>query len=140
MPANVLPSTWRNMGLGVAASFAVFGLSGIVFPEHATQSAFGIATGPKTADGGRNSSAAALLPPLIGVRDLVIAATLVMLHYRRLGWEMGFVIVSRTLLCAADTVLIAKQKGLREGLLASSVLAVWLVIGLGLLAPPSGTM
>lgn len=166
MPATVLPSTWRQLGLGVAVSYATFGLSGILFPQYAAQSAFGIVAEPEKPDGDRSSSAASLLAPLIGVRDLAIAATLAMLYRRRLGWEMGFVIVSRTVFCAADTLLIAKQKGLREyvplcaaacpvhhsslvcrplfadsfvkhrGLLASSGLAVWLVIGFGLLSLP----
>ncbi|CAK7202477.1 hypothetical protein SEUCBS139899_005200 [Sporothrix eucalyptigena] len=116
MASNILPSTWRNLGLGVAVSFATFGLSGVLFPEHAAKSAFGITTASEAAksSGGRGSSAAALLSPLIGVRDLAIAATLAMLYYRQLGWEMGFVIVARTIFCAADTALIARQKGLRE--------------------------
>lgn len=119
MLPTVLPGTWRNMGLGVAVSFATFGLSGILFPRHAAESAFGITsaseTEPKTKTAGSSSkSAAELLSPLIGVRDLAIASTLAMLYRRGLGWEMGFVIVSRTVFCAADTVLITRQKGLRE--------------------------
>ncbi|CAK7226758.1 hypothetical protein SBRCBS47491_006338 [Sporothrix bragantina] len=128
------------MGLGVAASFAIFGLSGIVFPEHATESAFGIPTDPGATESSRKNSAAALLPPLIGVRDLSIAAALAMLYYRRLGWEMGFVIISRTVLCAADTVLITRRKGIREGLLASIGLAAWLLIGFGLMTPSSAAV
>lgn len=114
MLTTVLPSTWRNLGLGVAVSFATFGLSGILFPQHAAQSAFGITAQAKDVDKGLDNSGAVLLPPLIGVRDLVIAATLAMLYYRQLGWEMGFVIVSRAILCAADTLLITRQKGLHE--------------------------
>lgn len=116
MLSTVLPGTWRNIGLGVAVSFATFGLSGILFPQHAAQSAFGIAAEPEPepATGGPGKSAAVLLSPLIGVRDLAIAATLAMLYHRRLGWEMGFAIVSRTVFCAADTLLIARQRGLRE--------------------------
>ncbi|KAL1907538.1 hypothetical protein Sste5344_006729 [Sporothrix stenoceras] len=114
MLSSVLPGTWRNMGLGVAVSFATFGLSGILFPRHAAESAFGITAEPKTASGSTRKSAAELLSPLIGVRDLAIASTLAMLYQRRLGWEMGFVVVSRTVFCAADTVLITQQKGLQE--------------------------
>ncbi|KIH94672.1 hypothetical protein SPBR_06243 [Sporothrix brasiliensis 5110] len=140
MLSTVLPSTWSKMGLGVAVSFAMFGLSGILFPRHAAESAFGIVSEPEPAAGVPSKSAAVLLPPLIGVRDLAIAATLVMLYHRRLSWEMGFVVVLRTVFCAADTVLIAKQKSMREGLLASSGLIAWLVIGFGLMSTSSAPL
>ncbi|OAA62486.1 hypothetical protein SPI_04026 [Niveomyces insectorum RCEF 264] len=115
MLVSVQPSTWRQLGLGVAVSYSMFGLSGILFPERAAESAFGIVVNRAQHDGNDSTAdAATLLTPLVGVRDLTIAAALAMLYRRRLNWEMGFVIVSRTIFCAADTAVIARQKGLRE--------------------------
>ena len=112
------PQTWQNIGLGVAVSFAAFGLSGIIAPQYAVREAFGlepeVATETEAKANADKPSPATLITPLIGVRDLVIASTLAMLWQRGLGWEMGFVIVSRTVLCSADTLLITKQKGVHE--------------------------
>lgn len=139
------PGTWQNIGLGVAVSFAAFGLSGIAAPQYAVREAFGLEPEIRSAADVKTNtktdtaspSPATLITPLIGVRDLVIASTLAMLWKRGLGWEMGFVIVSRTILCSADTLLIAKQKGLHEGLMASTGLVAWLIVGAGLITSGS---
>lgn len=51
------------------------------------------------------------LVPLLGARDLSIAAALFTLHRQGLYSEVGTVILGGMLLCAADTVAVWKKRG-----------------------------
>ncbi len=130
------PSAYRLVGLSIAAGYTGFGLFATCLPHHAASQFFAIApqqdiatdSSPKETqtqtqtqretDSSKNevktvSDAVALLLPLLGARDLTIAASLWALAYAGKWQEFGTVVVSGTILCVADTVAIWRFRGRR---------------------------
>lgn len=100
------PSTWRLLGLGVAAGYASFGTFETLFPSRAAKELLDIDdTDPKIKD------TVSSVFPLLGARDFTIAAALYTFYHTRKDKEMGAVILAGTILCAADTVAIGFRKG-----------------------------
>lgn len=99
------PSTWRLLGLSVAASYVALGVIDCLMPHRAAEEFFGIAPGDA------ESGAVPLLLPLIGARGLSIGATLFVFARQRKYAEMGTVILAGSILCVADAVAIWRAKG-----------------------------
>ncbi|KAJ2906391.1 uncharacterized protein MKZ38_001751 [Zalerion maritima] len=136
--------TWRYLGLSVALGYAGLGGFAVATPKSAAKYFFG--WDPKTlplpeADVGEDARKSADPPseevikailPLVGARDLSIFAALMIFFHARQHSEMGVVILSGMVLCAADVVAIWKWKG---PLLAGQILAgalSWGIIGYNL--------
>ncbi len=106
MPA-LQPSTWRVLGLGVAVGYTSLGLFEVLYPVL-------VGKGLLVIEPGRNAGLDALevlVAPMMGVRDLSIAAALYVFYHARRYREMGVVIVAGTLLCVIDSVAIRVRKG-----------------------------
>lgn len=99
--ASLQASTWRTLGLSVAASYAALGALDVLLPYRAGYEFFGLPP----------SDAVGRLVPLLGVRDLAIAAALFALARQGKGPEMGTVILAGTILCVWDAVAIWQAKG-----------------------------
>ena len=104
---NVQPSTWRLLGLTVAAGYTAFGAFEILLPAKAARELLAIEP-RKSAEA---DEAVSLVFPLLGARDLSIAAGLFLFHHARWDAAMGWLIVSGTILCAADTAAVWYRKG-----------------------------
>ncbi|KAK2774756.1 hypothetical protein CKAH01_13090 [Colletotrichum kahawae] len=116
-------STWRTLGLSVAASYATLGALDVFLPYRAGYEFFGLPP----------SDAVAQLMPLLGIRDLAIAGALFALARQGKGPEMGTVILAGTILCVWDAVAIWQAKGPKlGGTIAAGVVFVT-GIGAGLL-------
>jgi len=113
-------STWRVLGLSVAASYTSLGLFEIIFPHRAAAEFFAF---PKptafTAPGESRdkpmspeaSEAVSLMVPLLGVRDLSIAAAMFAFAWSGKWREVGTVILAGTILCAADCAVVWRRMG-----------------------------
>lgn len=104
----LLPSTWRTLGLSVGLGYAGSGLYQCLLPLDAGKRIFRI-------DSERSDEvqkAVELYEPLIGARDLSVAAAILAFFYSRQNREMGVVIVAGTILCYADVIALALRRGL----------------------------
>lgn len=114
MTANIAQSTWRMLGLSVAAVYTALGTFEIIFPRRAAKEFFALpepsAKGTKAEDTAV-SGAVALMMPLLGARDLTLAAALC--TFASLGkWrDYGIVVMAGTILCAADCAVIWRRRG-----------------------------
>ena len=106
---GIQPPTWRLLGLTVAAGYAAFGALAILVPDRAAKELLAIEPkkNPEVDD------VVSVVFPLLGARDLSIAAALVVLHHARWDRAMGVVIVAGTILCAADTIAAGQRRGPR---------------------------
>jgi len=104
---DLQPSTWRLLGLGVAAGYAALGAFAILVPAQAAKGLLAIEP-KKSAEA---DEAVSLVFPLLGARDVSIAAALFVLHHAKWDRAMGVLIVTGTILCAADTVAVGYRKG-----------------------------
>ncbi|KAH8881659.1 hypothetical protein GQ53DRAFT_832161 [Thozetella sp. PMI_491] len=102
------PSTWRLLGLSVGMGYVFFGTFEIVYPAKAGKEILDIPKKPSP----EASEMVSLLAPLMGARDLSIAAAIFTFYAFGQGREMGVVIVAGTVLCVADAVAIGIYKGL----------------------------
>jgi hypothetical protein len=116
------PSTWRVLGLSVAAGYAGFGVIATFFPQRAAAEFFGISTisdkkepvasqkaiAPPPQD---VEQAVSVLAPLLGARDLTIAAALFAYHFQGKTREMGTLVLAGNILCAADVFVVWKTRG-----------------------------
>lgn len=115
------PSTWRILGLSIAAGYTTLGLFAVCLPQRAALEYFAIAPrtrgAVKTPDGQvgaritSTADAVDLLMPLLGARDISIGAALWALAYAGKWQEFGTVVVAGTVLCAADGAAIWKFGG-----------------------------
>ncbi|KAK0750130.1 hypothetical protein B0T18DRAFT_428139 [Schizothecium vesticola] len=136
------PSTWRMLGLSIAAGYTTLGLFAVCLPQRAALEYFAI---PPRARGATKSpdqvstkvtstaDAVDLLMPLIGARDISIGAALWALAYAGKWREFGTIVVAGTVLSAADGVAIYKFGGREKGSWITAAAAGWTVIGLVLL-------
>ncbi|KAK1753865.1 hypothetical protein QBC47DRAFT_385104 [Echria macrotheca] len=131
MQLTITPSTWRVLGLSIAASYTGLGLFEILRPHRASAEFFGLGTKTTatTTENEGETEAVAVMGPLLGVRDLSIAAAMFMFAWEGKWREVGTVIVAGTILCAADCFIVWRRMGARLG--AGFVLgaASWTVIG-----------
>ena len=91
----------------VAVGYAGFGLSEILAPARTAKQLYEIEPGRHV----EVDKTVALLSPLMGARDLSMAAAIFTLHRAGRQEEMGAVIVAGTILCVADTIAIGYRKG-----------------------------
>jgi len=117
-------STWRALGLSVAAGYTSLGLFATLAPRRAAAELFGIITPPATAKNSSSTTTSStsspatqdgavvpLLMPLLGARDLSIAAALWALAYAGKWREAGTLVLAGTVLCAADVYVVWKCRG-----------------------------
>ncbi|KAK0624201.1 hypothetical protein B0T14DRAFT_193934 [Immersiella caudata] len=127
-------STWRVLGLSVAASYTGLGLFEVVFPRRAALEFFALPSVPAATAGVRQedeerSEAVRFMVPLLGVRDLSIAAALWTFAYQGKWREVGTVILAGTILCAADCWVVWRRVGPRLGAQFTGGAVGWTVIG-----------
>ncbi|KAK5655243.1 hypothetical protein OQA88_5810 [Cercophora sp. LCS_1] len=121
MPLYLTPSTWRTLGLSVAASYTALGLFEVLLPHRAASEFLGLPSPSSTStstsataqleEAKGQSYAVSLLVPLLGVRDIAVAAALWTFAYQGKWKEMGTVILAGTILCAADCLVVWRQMG-----------------------------
>lgn len=104
-------STWRYLGLGVAASYAGLGIFQAVQPIRAGLGFYDIPKHVISPEVDAKQQVSWLMN-LIAARDLSMAVILFTFAYRGKTQEMGTVILGGLIICAADTVAAWKRKGL----------------------------
>ena len=104
------PAAWRLLGLSVGIGYGIFGTLEALRPHESAKHFLGIRCTPGEAAHG----AVAKLVPLLGARDLSIAALIFSFHRMRQDREMGMVILAGTILCYADTLVAWSAKGVRS--------------------------
>ncbi|KAM0276198.1 hypothetical protein ACHAQH_007005 [Verticillium albo-atrum] len=87
---------------------------------------------PKKRDADPDSEIVPLLVPLLGARDLTLAATLFAFASAGKDREMGTVILAGTILCVADVAAVFMAKGRASGWFFAIGAMIWTGIGLGL--------
>lgn len=93
---------WRALGLTVGTGYAFFGIFEVFKPF--TMVRLLMDTPPKPSR--ETESTISVLGPLLGARDLSIAASIFALYRMGRDREMGVVIVAGTILCYADATAI----------------------------------
>ena len=136
-------STWRVLGLSVAAGYTSLGLFAVCLPQRAALEYFAVPPrpraeaqkphGPTRARVASTADAVDLLMPLLGARDLSIGAALWALAYMERWREFGTVVVAGTVLCLADGVAISRYAGWDRGSLITVSAMGWTGIGIVLL-------
>lgn len=110
-------STWRYLGLSVAGGYTILGAYAILFPRRAAAEFFALpnpASKSKQDDGGELSQAVSIVIPLLGARDLSMAAAMFAFASSGKWREMGTVILAGTILCTADSAVFWKRLGSRS--------------------------
>lgn len=140
-------STWQALGLSVAGGYVLLGTFAVAYPSTAAKTFFNVGNGValwpfdqtqappssgNTPDAENIERAVNLLTPLLGARDLSIAAAIFTLSKQGRYPEVGTVILAGTILCLADVVAAWKQRGPALGVLFLVGAAKWGVIGWGL--------
>jgi len=95
-------SSWRVLGLTVGTGYTLFGIFEVFRPLTAVRLLMD--TPPKPSR--ETESTISVLGPLLGARDLSIAASIFALHSMGRDREMDVVIVTGTILCYADAITI----------------------------------
>ncbi|KAL7937498.1 hypothetical protein V8C35DRAFT_182009 [Trichoderma chlorosporum] len=124
-------STWNNLGLGVAATFALLGSSALFDTKHAAElfSLQPATSGEKPKD---VETSPRLVGLLVGSRDLTMATTLFALYRAGQTDAMGTVILSSMIICAADVYIVWKGKKRAETAMFALGAGIWAAIGFGL--------
>jgi uncharacterized protein DUF4267 len=112
-------SSWHLLGLSVAVSYAGLGLLQCALPRFAAKTLLDVGsqqpgnnkrtdavTGRATED-----TTVPLVMPLLGARDLTIAAALFTFSWQDKTREMGTLILAGTILCVADVAAVWKRQG-----------------------------
>lgn len=107
----MLPSTWNNLGLGVAASFALLGTLTFVEPAVA-EDLFGVAKATSGSPIRQLDSFS--FSSLIGSRDIAIAVALFSLSREGSRKEMGTVVLSTLCICLPDLYLVWRNRKFPE--------------------------
>ena len=137
---DVSPSTWRVLGLSVAATYIGLGTFAISAPVAAAQ---GFNLYPKnnsgvssekllTADKEEHAKAISTSMTLLGARDLSIGIALACLDYQESPRAVGTLILSGMVLCATDVYQIWRLRGPAWGSAFAIGASMWLVIGVGM--------
>lgn len=101
------PATWRVLGLSVAATYTGIGLYEMLMPRKASRNFMDIPK-KKTPE---SEETAGQLWPLIGARDLSMAAAMYTFYFTGQDRELGVVILSGNFFCVVDTVALWLLKG-----------------------------
>lgn len=111
-------NTWRYLGLSVALGYAGLGGFALAAPTQAAKYYFGwdVKSLKEKGEGGESKDASRedivkTVLPLMGARDLSIFTALMVFFHNRQHSEMGVLILSGTILCAADIAAIWLWKG-----------------------------
>lgn len=127
--SQLSPSTWKVLGLSVAAGYTVLGSFAILDPKGAAK-----ALGVWPAGGAEDSKrAVSNLMIMLGARDVSIATALWVFHYQRKEKSMATLILSGMILCVVDTVMVFVTRGRVWGSLIGAGASIWGVIGLQML-------
>lgn len=102
-------STWRVLGLGVAVGYAHLGVFQMGWPRSVGRELLAIDTDTDNKAGGEET--ADVLMPLLGARDLAMAATIYLFHHAHWDKQAGYLIVIRGMLFVTDLYAIFKKKG-----------------------------
>ncbi|MCJ1442789.1 MAG: hypothetical protein MMC23_003286 [Stictis urceolatum] len=134
-------STWRTLGLSVAASYTIFGSYLLSSPTHAGH-LLGIRS-PSGAVHHSNPSAPVADPVvpamrLLGARDLSLAVALFMFDYHQKPVSMGMLISSSVVLCLADFWWVARAKGRRLAAVFGAAGVGFAGVGWGLVSGAGG--
>ena len=122
------PNIWRVLGLGVAAGYAGLGSYAMFMPiTSATEHGLRPKADPESDKFVKNAMA------WIGVRDMSIAAALLTFYYQGKPAEMGVVIMSGMIMCAADVVLVYRHRQDFYPFMLAAGSAFWGWIGWNLL-------
>ena len=116
---------WRYLGLSVAGGYTILGIYEILFPHQAAAEFFALPDPrppppPRKRDSDDDndkaevSQAVSILTPLLGVRDLSLAAAMFAFAAKGQWREVGTVIMAGTILCAADTAVVWQRMGVRS--------------------------
>jgi hypothetical protein len=137
---DLSPSTWRALGLSVAANFIGLGTYAIAVPVQAAK-VFGVypeSTQSRSddkvhlTDKNKHAKAATVSMKLLGARDISIGLAIAVFGYQHNQRAMGTVILSALILCVADVYEIWKMRGPGWGSAFALGAAVWIAIGYGL--------
>jgi len=137
---DLSPSTWRVLGLSVAATYIGLGTNAIAAPVQ-TAKVFGVypegtpsASDDKVylTDKDKHAKAATMSMKLLGVRDVSIGLAIAVFGYQDNQRAMGTVILSGLVLCVVDVYEIWKVRGPGWGSAFAMGAAIWIVIGYGL--------
>lgn len=118
-------STWHMLGLSVAFSYAGLGLLQCVLPRFAAKTLLDVGS-PRGGGSSNNNSkrtdigtgrtpeeaTVPLVMPLLGARDLTIAAALFAFSWEGKTREMGTLILAGTILCVADVAAVWRRRGI----------------------------
>lgn len=134
------PSTWRVLGLSVAATYISLGTFAITAPVLAAK-CFGIypdATSPPstekvvTTDKDSHAKAVTTSMLLLGARDLSIGLALAIFGYQGNLMATGTLILCGMPLCVVDVAEIWRLRGPRWGSAFAAGASIWLLVGYGL--------
>ena len=125
---EAFPNIWRVLGLSVAAGYAGLGLMGMLIPVKMADT-----YGLRPKQDPEADKFATTVMTWISVRDLSIGAALFTFYYQSKPQEMGTLILSGMILCAADCILVYRY---RQDMIAHSLpigAAIWGWIGWNLI-------
>ncbi|KAL2024844.1 hypothetical protein VTK56DRAFT_5665 [Thermocarpiscus australiensis] len=128
MSFRLQPSTWRLLGLSVGIGYGLFGAVHVLRPRTITKHLLGLPSEPSE----QADRVISVMAPLLGARDITVAALIFGFHHMRKYREMGIVIVAGTILCCADAVAVWAGKGPRLALQMAVGATNWTWIGWGL--------
>ena len=103
---DAFPPIWRALGVSVAIGYAGLG-SFAVFMPITTATEHGLRPQPSSPQSDKYAANAARW---IGVRDIAIAVALGAFYYQEKPREMGTVILSGMIICAADCWLVYQHR------------------------------
>lgn len=129
--SNLSSTTWRYLGLGVAASYAGIGVFQAIRPVKASLGFYDIPKHVVSPQVDSRQQVGSLMT-LIAARDISTAAILFTFAYRGQTSEMGTVILGSLIVGAADTVTAWTRRGPATGLGLLVGASIWGVIGYGL--------
>jgi len=101
---DTFPNVWRALGLSVAAGYVGLGTMGLLIPVKLAENHGLKPSGPDA------EKFATTTMTWISVRDLSIGAALLAFYYQEKPREMGTLILSGMILCAADSILIYRHR------------------------------
>ena len=126
---DAFPNIWRVLGLSVAAGYAGLGSFAIFMPIPAATE-HGLRQEPATTESDKFVKKAMAW---IGVRDLAFGAAITAFYYQEKPREMGTVILSGMILCAADVILVYQHRQDYYAFMLAAGAAFWGWVGWSLL-------
>lgn len=143
---SLTPSTWRLLGLSVAAGYIGLGTFALTTPILAAK-ALGVYPPPpsistsstaksssitETSSSKEHDERVSASMSLLAARDFSIGVALFAFDYQDKPHAMGTLILSGMVLCAADVFYVFRLRGWEWGALLGLGAASWCAIGVGL--------